>query len=471
MPINYFPDDEVRCSKCNAIAAPGEICCAVCNTSLEQSPKNKSKTPKSEGIEAVFSQLNFECPNCGNVETLGANICSSCDHSLNRPSENKKSKVISIVNRISHQKPKDRGKQRQRQETNERKSVNKTRNRQPSPRSKDSTRSPSSVSQKIGDYVSFNKKMLLSCSISTILAGSILVGLNRKNSLDNPNLSSGDVNMETRTLSYGGSLCLVSLFRQDIEPAIEARHSQYNFEYISSSSREDACSLDIKPLLDEEVDFIVSNRHVAITERFVAEKRGIELGSSPFAVEGLLPVINPNQNLGHLSISQLRAIFAKKLTNWNQIGGANLTITPVILEGTENADLDLLMVGSDYTPSEDVIVVPDYTSGIQKVATTPGAIFLAPLSVVQNQEKVTPVAVSPQNDSAPVAALLGDRSINLEAFTQHQYPLRRSLFLIYSERVASTVRPEAAIYLDFLASKEGRQLLEKNGLIPSFLAN
>ena len=503
MSVNYFPEEnEIRCPKCNAIAtSEEETHCAICHTSLEPSPQNKSKvTAKgtggiaspvsfgdngrtqsvpvfqrmtSKGIEAVFNRLNFKCLNCGKVGNLGANICLSCGHSLksnkneSESLEERQSKVISILERISHKKPKI-----------ERKSP-KSRNKQPSTstlknkqsrKSRSSTKS-SSVLKKIWDYFSFNKKMWISCGISTILASSILISLDKRNSVDNFSLSNNIV--ETKTLIYGGSSCLVSLFKQDIESAIEAQNPQYNFEYQSPSSRKNPypCSFNIDPLLEEEVDFIISNRHVSIRERFVAEKKGIELGSAPFAIDGLLPVINPNQNLGHLSIPQLRAIFAGIFTNWNEIGGANLPITLVILESVDNPDLELLMVGSDYHPSEDVIIVPDYTSGIQKVAVTPGAIFLAPLSVVQNQEKVTPLAVSQQDNSAPIAALIGDRSINVEAFTQHQYPLRRSLFLVYSEKVVSTVRDEAKIYLDFLASEEGRQLLEKNGLIPAFYSS
>ena len=268
MSINYFPD-ETRCPKCNTIATPEETHCAICNTSLEQSQNNKSSVPKSEGIEAVFSKLDFLCPNCGNVETLGANICSSCGHSLESKSlKERKSKVISIVNRISHKKPKVRGKQQKSPHNTSPKPPSKSalRNQQ-SRKTPNSTKSLSNTKKRFFDYFSFNKKMLVSCGISVILGSTFLLGLDGENSLDHPhNLLSDDVKVETKTLSYGGSLCLVSLFRQDIESAIKAQNPQYNMKYKSPSSRKNPypCSFDIDPLLEEEVDFIISNRHVSI---------------------------------------------------------------------------------------------------------------------------------------------------------------------------------------------------------------
>lgn len=123
----------------------------------------------------------------------------------------------------------------------------------------------------------------------------------------------------------------------------------------------------------------VAEGSVAIgdSDLFVEQKQGIpanKLVDHRVAVVGIVPVVNPGVGVKNLSMDQLRAIFAGKITNWKEIGGKNQSIL-LIHRGQGS--------GTRFTFEQDVMgktsVAPgqeqDSNGSVQKIVkATPGAI-------------------------------------------------------------------------------------------------
>ncbi|NJM87777.1 MAG: hypothetical protein HC847_11940 [Hydrococcus sp. RU_2_2] len=84
----------------------------------------------------------------------------------------------------------------------------------------------------------------------------------------------------------------------------------------------------IKMLLDGQISFVQSSRPLKDKEYEMAFQRGILLQQIPVAIDGIAIAVNPSLNLTGLTIKQLKDIYRGKITNWSQLGGAELEITP-----------------------------------------------------------------------------------------------------------------------------------------------
>ena len=314
----------------------------------------------------------------------------------------------------------------------------------------------------------FQNKVLVSSTIATTILGAVIFS-QFEGEIFRPQSKPLPQNNETATANqifkYGGSTCLVALLGFEIESPLNLFGSPYQFQFQSHQNPSD-CSLDITPLLSGDLSFVYSNRPLTSSERQLARERKIELNSIPFATDAVVPFVNPDLNIAQLTIEQLRGIFSGRILNWQQLGGPDLSIVPVILNSVADADLTLLMGRDNYTVAKHSLLAPDYTSAVRKVSRLPGAISLASVAVVIEQESVNFVAVAREPDTPPVTALMGDRTLNHRAFEQHHYPLTRSLFIILP--LDRETEKGVATYINFLLSPQGQLLIAKNGLIPLF---
>jgi phosphate transport system substrate-binding protein len=104
----------------------------------------------------------------------------------------------------------------------------------------------------------------------------------------------------------------------------------------------------------------------------------------PFAV-----VVNPATNVKALSVAQIRQIFAGKVTNWNQAGGANQQITIINRprsSGTRAVFVQKIMGGQQ--PTESGLTQDSSGTVATMVAQTPGAVSYLAMSYVKPANQV-----------------------------------------------------------------------------------
>ncbi|MGB3656222.1 MAG: substrate-binding domain-containing protein [Rivularia sp. (in: cyanobacteria)] len=137
--------------------------------------------------------------------------------------------------------------------------------------------------------------------------------------------------------------------------------------------------------------------------------------------------------------------------------------------------------------------VPTTTKGVSEVAANDGGIYYASASEVVNQcsvkslklgkTKINIVALYQQPLIPPSDCSNTNRNkVNLDRFSNHEYPITRLLYVIYKKSSLNKEEPDlkdfetikktkraaqaAQAYANWLKTNEGKQLLEKAGFAP-----
>jgi phosphate transport system substrate-binding protein len=165
------------------------------------------------------------------------------------------------------------------------------------------------------------------------------------------------------------------------------------------------------------------------------------------ARDGLAIVVHPASKIKGLTREQVQGIFAGKITNWKDVGGDDHEITVVQREegsGTREAFTHLIM--GKVPTSKDALVQGSTGAVMALVKTNAYAIGYVSLGLVKGELKAVDMdGVTPTE--AGVA--------------KGEYKLWRPFLFV----TKGTIKPEAQQFIDFVMSKPGQAILEKEGLV------
>jgi phosphate transport system substrate-binding protein len=159
-------------------------------------------------------------------------------------------------------------------------------------------------------------------------------------------------------------------------------------------------------------------------------------------------IVHPSNPVNELSQSQLRGIFSGEIINWQELGGSDLPIVPVIREissGTRGAFDELVLDGMAPVPTADIQVTAGEVQA--KVAADPGAIGYVGFANLDLSVKVLAI-----NGVLP----------SPETVQANQYPLKRPLQLL----LGPLSRTIARTFVDYVLSTEGQQIVAADGWVP-----
>ncbi len=169
------------------------------------------------------------------------------------------------------------------------------------------------------------------------------------------------------------------------------------------------------------------------------------------ALDGIAVIVNKDSQVENLTQDQIKQIFTGEITNWSEVGGADGTIKVIGREaasGTRDGFESILGI-----KDETVYSVEQNATGavISAVASDPTAIGYVSLANVENtQENIKAVSV---DDVAPSVDTVADGS----------YVLQRPFVQIFKKGSTDEL---VMAWFDFLASDEGQQIIEEEGLVP-----
>jgi phosphate transport system substrate-binding protein len=230
----------------------------------------------------------------------------------------------------------------------------------------------------------------------------------------------------------------------------------------------------IKMLNDGQIAFAQSSRPVMDEEYQQAQGRGAALKQIAVAIDGLAVAVNPSLNVPGLTIEQLKGIYTGQITNWNQVGGPNLPITPfsrnVQLGGTVELFVDQVMNKQPF--SNSVQIVSTTTQALQKLGATPGGIYFASAPEVVPQCSIKPLPVGkdansfvPPYQGALVTQCPAQRNqLNIQAFQNGTYPLTRNLFVVVKQNNGAEQRAGEA-YANLLLTNQGQTAIANAGFV------
>lgn len=282
-------------------------------------------------------------------------------------------------------------------------------------------------------------------------------------------------NIPLGVFNYGGSTSWAPI-RLLVDSAIQAGRSEFKLRYVEPISGPPSSSNGIKMLLDGKLALAQSSRPLLDREYNQAQQRGFKLQQISVAIDGLAVAVNPNLNIKGLSLEQLKSIYTGKITNWQQIGGPNLTIKPFSRPQGSGGTVEMFqedILGSENF-SSDVVFVPTTTEALRKLAGSPGGIYYASAPEVVPQCSIKPLAIGrnvrelipPYQEPLVLPSECPKRrnQLNIQAFQQGKYPITRNLFVIVKQN-GGTEQQAGEAYANLLLTGEGQELIGKAGFV------
>lgn len=263
--------------------------------------------------------------------------------------------------------------------------------------------------------------------------------------------------------SYGGALYFASLVAHGLNDAITQSHPDFNLRYTKPSNRDQSYTNGIKMLLDGQLSFAFNGRSLTGEEYAQADLRNVGLLQVPIAIDGIVLFSNNKTSVDNLTLEQVQGIFSGQITNWEQLGGSNLSIVPVLLT-PENIEI----LGIKDIPSVPYLTqyAANYTLAIRKVIATPGAISFASASLVQDQQGIKVFSLAEEASTNSVTPIVAGKA-DLELFKDGIYPLTRRLFIVIrQDGTPDQLAGEA--YAQMLLSKQGQKIVEQSGFVPLY---
>jgi phosphate transport system substrate-binding protein len=180
---------------------------------------------------------------------------------------------------------------------------------------------------------------------------------------------------------------------------------------------------------------------------------GAGLFSKPKVEDGYEIVLNKKNDINTLSAEQIKDMFDGKITNWKQVGGADMAIVVYSREtsyGTYEFFKEHVMKNKNYKNS--VLSMPATGAIIQSVSQTKGAIGYVGLAYLNNEVKALKVSYDGKTFVLPSFANAKNKS----------YPIVRPLCFNSEKKAEAKVKP----FIDYVLSAAGQKIVSEVGYIP-----
>ena len=205
----------------------------------------------------------------------------------------------------------------------------------------------------------------------------------------------------------------------------------------------------IKALIEKQCDVAMSSRDIKDKEKDAAAKNGITPLRTAIAIDAIVPVVNPANKVGALTLAQLRDIYTGKITNWKDLGGEDAQIVAISRDtssGTFESWEELVMNKERVSPR--ALMQASNGAVVQTVSKNKNAIGYVGLGYVDKSTRaVTVEGVSPSAETA----LSG------------QWPIARELYIF------TNGAPEGAVkeFVEYLvAPDKGQKDVLAVGYVP-----
>ena len=209
----------------------------------------------------------------------------------------------------------------------------------------------------------------------------------------------------------------------------------------------------IAALIEGTTDIATSSRKMKFDEKVKCQEAGKSIVEKVIAYDALAIVVNPSNEVSKLTRAQLEGIFTGKITNWKQVGGADLKITPYSREtssGTYDFIKEYVLLNKNYMSS--ILSMPATGAIVQSVSQTKGAIGYVGLAYLNKSVKALHVSFDGKNFVAP----------SMKTAMNKTYPIVRPLFFYYDKHKEKAFLP----LINFVLSEEGQQIVDKVGYVP-----
>ncbi len=210
----------------------------------------------------------------------------------------------------------------------------------------------------------------------------------------------------------------------------------------------------LSAIMSGTTDIAQASRSMKMDEKLKMQEAGKAFKEVIIAYDALAVVVHPSNKVSQLTREQLEGIFTGKITNWKEVGGADLKIIVYSREtssGTYEFFKEHVMNKRNYASS--ALLMPATGAVVQSVSQTPGAIGYIGLAYIE--KNVKPLKVSYDKGKTAIAP-------SVENARNKTYPVTRPLYYYYLVKSEKQVKP----FVDYILSQEGQQTVLKEGYVP-----
>jgi phosphate transport system substrate-binding protein len=229
-----------------------------------------------------------------------------------------------------------------------------------------------------------------------------------------------------------------------LKEAYVAKNPGVSFEIAAEGS-----TTGIAAIIDGTANIGMSSRRASTVETSSAAAKGVTLKPTVVANDGIAVIVNANNPLAKLTRRQVEQIFTGDVTDWSAIGGkpGRISIyTRNTASGTYSDWKNLAMNRRDYAGSSQKMAGNEQI--VEEVAKNERGIGYVGLAYIN-----TPgIKVIPIDGVAPTK----------ENVLSLKYPYSRPTFFYTNGEPTG----EAAKFIEFVKSDEGRAICDRLGLVP-----
>ncbi|MDF1533668.1 MAG: PstS family phosphate ABC transporter substrate-binding protein [Methanosarcinaceae archaeon] len=208
----------------------------------------------------------------------------------------------------------------------------------------------------------------------------------------------------------------------------------------------------IAAFIDGNVDIAMSSRNMKGSEIENARDNGVDPIEHTISWDGVAVVVNPENPISALSLSQIQGIYNGTISNWKDVGGEDRQISVISRDsssGTYEYFKEKVLLKEDYRP--DTLI-----------QSATGAIVL---EISQNKNAIGYIGIAYLDDSVKSIDLKtdsGSASPTVENVKNKTYPLARPLYF-YTDGEPTGLAKE---FIDFVMSPDGQEIVLEIGYIP-----
>jgi len=206
-------------------------------------------------------------------------------------------------------------------------------------------------------------------------------------------------------------------------------------------------------LIEGTTDIAMASRSIKFDEKMKMQNGGKTAKQVVIAKDALSIVVNPSNKVTNLTREQLEGIFTGKITNWKEVGGADLAIVAYSREttsGTYEFFKEHVLKNKNY--KSGILSMPATGAIIQSVGQTKGAVGYVGMAYVTKDVKEIHVSYDGGK------TYIQPTKANAKA---GKYPIVRPLFFYYEAKSESKVKP----FINYVLSEEGQTIVDKVGYL------
>ena len=223
-----------------------------------------------------------------------------------------------------------------------------------------------------------------------------------------------------------------------------------NYENLDITVKKTGSGDGAAALVDNRCDIAIMSRFMKAKEYTKAVSNEVFPVAHVVAMDGVCAIVHPSNPVTELTSEQIRDIYMGKITNWKEVGGADLAIVAISRDtssGTYETFHKLVMSKKEMAAGTEY--VNSNPQAHTRVKTTSGAIGYVGIGFLDSNVKAVKV-----NGVMPTRQTIASGS----------YPIARPLFMFTNgyPKLGSMVHKFCSYYL----SETGQEIIEAKGFVP-----